>query len=137
MVVFYFFLWFPAGFIFHYLLYGRGTIASWWIIIAFFLCAHWPSPEKPKFLETQRPKILRETENTKPVETERKRLPAAVMYRKCSFYLCGNYEKEFKSFKICRECRAPFCSRQCQIADWQTRNHKSHCKRKNPQSQTQ
>eukprot|EP01117_Protostelium_nocturnum_P005799 TRINITY_DN2090_c1_g1_i1.p1 TRINITY_DN2090_c1_g1~~TRINITY_DN2090_c1_g1_i1.p1 ORF type:complete len:474 (-),score=92.98 TRINITY_DN2090_c1_g1_i1:146-1567(-) len=42
MTIFYFVRGFPLGASFTYLLYGRGNLCSWWIVLVFLFCAHWP-----------------------------------------------------------------------------------------------
>jgi len=142
MVMFYFFLWIPAGFILHYLLYGRGAVGSWWIVVVFLMCAHWPNStteEESKTLalstvsvNNTNHRLLREKRDKSKLEgnskVTSKQMISNIMLRKCSYFLCSNYEKEFKSYKVCKSCRAPYCSRDCQLKDWQKGNHKSFCK---------
>lgn len=140
MTMFYFFLRIPVGFIVQYGLYGRGTYCSWWTVLAFFIYAHWPDQTTSSTLSTlaqkatpseyleskliQR-KLLREEKSVVAFP-----LRPRLVFRKCSYYLCNNCEKESKEFKICRRCRAPYCSLECQTNDWNSGHHRDYCKQK-------
>jgi len=165
MVVFYFLSWIPAGFIFHYLLYARGTVCSWWIVLIFLICAHWPSLEdkkskyddddllmdsslsslssskkdrRKKKLEKARelkydPKTLHEfsldLHKSKSSSSKSSSSSRSNVFRKCSRAMCSNYESKPKEFKVCLRCRSPYCSRECQLQDWDQYNHKMYCKK--------
>jgi len=170
MVMFYFFSWIPAGFLFHYVMYGRGTIANLWTVGIFLICAHWPTAnseaERLSYIEELQQEEKRESKHSKhkkekeqrkkkhnnsqnnghppksnnhtpPEETHQKEFPPIPVpmsikhiLRKCSYYLCNNYEKNPKSFKVCKRCRTPYCSKECQLKDWNQANHKSYCNKK-------
>lgn len=119
MVMFYFFFWVPAGFIFHYLLYGRGAACSWWLVAVFLVCAHWPnyslenkdktSPTSTAVSQSKMPPfnsfgpgfkvipiIWSISEKSKPKDSK----PKNFIQRKCTYFLCNNYEKQYKAFKV-------------------------------------
>jgi len=47
MIMFFFLSYVPIGSIFHYLLFGRGTLCTWWTVLIFLICAHWPRYSLP------------------------------------------------------------------------------------------
>jgi len=167
MIIFYFLSWFPAGFSLHYILYGRGSICTWWTLLIFLICAHWPSSSENKddYYDDSQLSLLSSGKGSKKVKRDKirkkkaeklkddrtlqiytqtdprsflgnrkkdsgnniQRIPGSI-YRKCSRAMCTNYEEQPKEFKICQRCKSPYCSKECQILDWQL-NHKIYCKK--------
>jgi hypothetical protein len=148
MMMFCFFSYLPVGFVFHYFLYGRGSLCNWYYITIFFVYAHWPNSKEEtrfriaiptsalstsKLLQKEPPRKKKEGKESSSSTKELSKKSLAgnnVMLRKCSYYLCSHYETRSKEFKVCARCRAPFCSRECHLKDWNDGNHKSYCKSK-------
>lgn len=60
------------------------------------------------------------TENVQPTRTALSKL------LKCSTVSCPKVESRRGEFKICTNCLTTYCSRDCQLADWNA--HKAFCK---------
>ncbi|PRP87680.1 leucine-rich repeat-containing protein [Planoprotostelium fungivorum] len=91
-------------------------------------------------LRLNQPKAKRQTHSRQPSAShdekkedaaveEKKEREGSVLCRKCSHFLCPNFEESPGVFPACARCRSAYCSAECQRKDWTEGNHKSFCLR--------
>eukprot|EP01116_Phalansterium_solitarium_P024646 TRINITY_DN9083_c1_g2_i1.p2 TRINITY_DN9083_c1_g2~~TRINITY_DN9083_c1_g2_i1.p2 ORF type:complete len:144 (-),score=34.09 TRINITY_DN9083_c1_g2_i1:203-634(-) len=135
-MMFYFVAWFPIGFI-HYITFARGAVCTCTSLIVFMLCVLWSRPA-PRLADDEQPlepwerachkhaaaptlsAMFREDVHTR----KDKRRPPGT--RACAWYACGRCEAYPAQFDVCARCRVAYCSKRCQVRDWEA-NHRFAC----------